>query len=115
MSLQPETSDIPGPLSLKTPVLQRKGSEPGQTQKLVLRFEVDQCWGGAVTDVLVVFRGADDGNGLRQHQLVRTVGVEVHAGQEGRLSGMSLKHKHGPEISTRPVSGFTEARTQAGV
>lgn len=41
--------------------------------------------------VLVVLRGADDGDGLWQHQLVRAVSVEVDAGEEGRLCGMGLK------------------------
>lgn len=41
-------------------------------------------------DLLIVFGSADDGDSLWQHQLIRTVSVKVNAGEEGRLSGMSL-------------------------
>ena len=42
-------------------------------------------------DLLVVFGRTHDGDGLRQHQLVGAVCVEVHAGQERRLGGVSLE------------------------
>ncbi len=48
------------------------------------------CVPVCMLDLLVVFRRTDDGDGLWQHQLIRTVSVEVDAGEEGRLSGMSL-------------------------
>lgn len=41
-------------------------------------------------DLLVEFGRADDGDGLWQHHLVWAVSVQVNAGQEGRLSGVSL-------------------------
>ena len=65
-----------------------------QTHSLIWRSEVKGplcvCVCVLVLDLLVVFGSADDGDGLRQHQLVGTVSVEVDAGEEGRLSGMSL-------------------------
>lgn len=39
---------------------------------------------------LVELGRADNGDGLRQHHLVRAVRVQVHAGQERRLSWVSL-------------------------
>lgn len=42
------------------------------------------------SDSLIKLRRADDGDGLRQHHLVGAVCVEVDAGQEGRLCGVSL-------------------------
>ncbi len=41
-------------------------------------------------DSLIELRRAHDSNGLRQHHLVGAVCVEVDAGQEGRLCGVSL-------------------------
>lgn len=41
-------------------------------------------------DSLIELRRADDSNGLRQHHLVGAVRVEVDAGQEGCLCGVSL-------------------------
>lgn len=41
----------------------------------------------------VELRRADDSDGLWQHHLVGAVCVEVNAGQEGRLCGVSLGEK----------------------
>ena len=39
---------------------------------------------------LLVLGGADDGHGLRHHELVRQVVVQVHRTEKGRLAGMSV-------------------------
>lgn len=45
------------------------------------------------SDLLVELRRANNGDGLWEHHLIGTVRVKVHAGQEGRLCGMSLEEK----------------------
>ena len=69
----------------------------------------------SVLDILVVFRSADDGDGLRQHQLIRTVSVEVNAGEEGRLCGVGLNTQkvkgHTPRYNNTQVRGHTQEHT----
>ena len=42
-------------------------------------------------DLLVVFGCTHNGDGLRQHELVGAVCVEVHTGQERCLGGVGLE------------------------
>ena len=47
---------------------------------------------GAVSPhLLFMLGGTHDGNSFRQHELVGTVGVKVHTGQERRLRGVGLQ------------------------
>lgn len=43
--------------------------------------------------LLLVFRRTHNSNGLWQHHLVGAVRVQVDAGEEGCLRGVSLKHR----------------------
>lgn len=54
---------------------------------------------------LVEFGRADDGDGFRQHQLVGAVSVKINAGEEGRLSRVSLKVKEEREGERVKVKG----------
>ena len=86
------------------------GVEPSQPGTMIFGCFHDHAFGisssPAIADVvqpvvrredeksrLVVLGGADDGHGLREHQLVGQVGVQVHRAQEGCLAGVGVDLK----------------------